>query len=114
MQRMHAGLHDETYRQKEAVMTDGREGAAGLRTRTVTWEDPLVGATAGQTMAGLAYLRAMARGELPAPPIMATLGIAIDTVEEGRVAFTVEPAEYHYNPIGVVHGGLAAPPCDSA
>jgi uncharacterized protein (TIGR00369 family) len=95
-------------------MTDGQEGAAALRTRTVTWEDPLRGATAGQTLAGLEYLRAMARGELPAPPIMATLGIAIDTIEEGRVAFTVEPAEYHYNPLGVVHGGLAATLCDSA
>ena len=74
-------------------MTDGQEGAAALRTRTVTWEDPLLGATAGQALAGLDYLRAMARGELPAPPIMATLGIAIDTIAEGRVAFTVEPAE---------------------
>ena len=95
-------------------MTDRQEGAAVPRTRTFTWEDPLAGATAGQAMAGLDFLRAMARGELPAPPIMATLGIAIDTIEEGRVAFTVEPAEYHYNPIGVVHGGLAATLCDSA
>ncbi len=95
-------------------MTDGREGAAERRTRTYTWDDPMAGAVVGQALAGLEYLRAMARGELPMPPIMATLGIAIDTIEEGRVAFTVEPAEYHYNPIGVVHGGLAATLCDSA
>ena len=34
--------------------------------------------------------------------------------EAGRVVFSVEPAEYHYNPIGMVHGGLAATLCDSA
>ena len=84
------------------------------RTRIITWEDPMVGAAAGLTMTGLEYLRAMQRGELPAPPIMATLGIGIVEVEEGRVVFSVEPAEYHYNPIGVVHGGVASTLCDSA
>ena len=42
------------------------------------------------------------------------LGFTIDEVEEGRVVFTVEPGEHHYNPIGVVHGGLAATLLDSA
>ena len=84
------------------------------RTRTFTWEDPMVGAAAARTMSGLEYLRAMTRGELPLPPIMATLGIDGVEVEEGRVVFAVEPAEYHYNPIGVVHGGVASTLCDSA
>ncbi|MGO8949973.1 MAG: PaaI family thioesterase, partial [Ktedonobacterales bacterium] len=35
-------------------------------------------------------------------------------VDEGRALFVVQPAEYHYNPIGVVHGGLAATLLDSA
>jgi len=35
-------------------------------------------------------------------------------VSEGRAVFLVEPSEYHYNPIGVVHGGLAATLLDSA
>ena len=84
------------------------------RTRTFTWQDPMVGAKAAQTMSGLEYLQAMTRGELPLPPIMATLGIDGVEVEEGRVVFAVEPAEYHYNPIGVVHGGVASTLCDSA
>ena len=33
---------------------------------------------------------------------------------EGRVVFAVEPGEQHYNPIGMVHGGLAATLIDSA
>ena len=84
------------------------------RTRTFSWQDPMIGATAARTMSGLEYLRAMVRGELPGPPIMATLGIDGIEVEEGRVVFAVEPAEYHYNPIGVVHGGVASTLCDSA
>ncbi len=84
------------------------------RTRTFTWQDPMLGAAEGLKMSGLEYLRTMQRGELPGPPIMATLGIGITEVEEGRVVFTVEPAEYHYNPIGVVHGGVASTLCDSA
>jgi uncharacterized protein (TIGR00369 family) len=84
------------------------------RTRTVSWDDPMVGAKAAPAMSGLDYLRAMARGELPPPPIMPLMGIQIGEIAEGRVSFTVEPAEYHYNPIGVVHGGLACTLFDSA
>ena len=35
-------------------------------------------------------------------------------VEEGRAVFVVEPGEFHYNPIGSVHGGLAGTLLDSA
>ena len=35
-------------------------------------------------------------------------------VERGRAVFEVTPAEQHYNPIGVVHGGLAMTLLDSA
>jgi uncharacterized protein (TIGR00369 family) len=35
-------------------------------------------------------------------------------VSEGRVVFAIEPAEYHYNPLGTVHGGVTAILLDSA
>lgn len=84
------------------------------RTRTITWEDPMPSAHLGRTMSGLAYLRAFQSGALPPPPIVVLMGMAVAEVEEGRVVFTVQPAEYHYNPIGVVHGGLAATLLDSS
>jgi uncharacterized protein (TIGR00369 family) len=84
------------------------------RVRTVTWEDPAPGRAAAPSMGGLDFLRAIARGELPEPPIARLLGLSIDAVEEGRVVFSFEPAEFHYNPIGTVHGGMAATLCDSA
>ncbi len=84
------------------------------RTRTVSWQDPMLGAKAAPAMSGLAYLEAMKRGELPPPPLMVLLGINLGETEPGRAVFTVDPAEYHYNPIGMVHGGLLATLCDSA
>ena len=47
------------------------------------------------------------------PRSRSLMGFRIDEIEEGRVTFAAEPAEYHYNPIGIVHGGLAATLLDS-
>jgi uncharacterized protein (TIGR00369 family) len=84
------------------------------RTRTVIWNDPTQALRAAQTMSGIAYLKAMQSGELPPPPIASLIGMALVEVSEGRVVFTAEPAEYHYNPLGTVHGGIAATLLDSA
>jgi uncharacterized protein (TIGR00369 family) len=65
-------------------------------------------------MSGLEALQLIASGELPPPPIAQTLGFGAIEVEEGTATFTIEPAEFHYNPIGVVHGGLALALLDSA
>lgn len=84
------------------------------RTRTVTWKDPSLGVTAATTLTGLEYLRAMARGDAPPPPLSLLMGFKLDEIEEGMVTMSVVPAEYHYNPRGVAHGGLAATLFDSA
>ena len=84
------------------------------RTRTVNWEDPKPGSEAAKTMSGLEYLRAIARGELPGAPLADLMGFGFAEIEEGRVVFECVPGEYHYNPIGAVHGGLACTLFDSA
>lgn len=84
------------------------------RTRTLTWQDPVALGKAAFSMAGAAFLRAIAEGKLPPPPIATLMDFGIEEVGEGRVVFAVEPQEYHYNPIGTVHGGLAATLLDSA
>lgn len=63
---------------------------------------------------GLGFLKAMMAGDLPAPPIMETLGFTLVAVETGRAVFAGTPQFRHYNPIGVVHGGFAATLLDSA
>lgn len=84
------------------------------RTRSVKWEDPrLLGETA-RGLSGLEFLKKIVSGELPPPPLAVLLNFDLVELDEGRATFAVEPAEYHYNPIGVVHGGLAATLLDSA
>jgi uncharacterized protein (TIGR00369 family) len=84
------------------------------RTRTITWQDPVATATAGASMAGIDYVRAIMAGELPPPPIAVLMNMDIVEVGEGRAVFAGEPGEEHYNPIGVVHGGFASTLLDSA
>lgn len=84
------------------------------RTRTVSWQDPTTSARAARVTPGRSFLEAIAGGQLPPPPVAMLLGMGIDSIEEGRVTFALDPAEYHYNPIGSVHGGVISTLCDSA
>jgi uncharacterized protein (TIGR00369 family) len=83
------------------------------RTRSFTWEDPMATAAAGLAMPGLECMRAIIAGTLPPPPIARLLGFTVVEVQEGRAVFAMEPAEWMYNPIGSVHGGIAATLLDS-
>jgi uncharacterized protein (TIGR00369 family) len=86
----------------------------GERIRTFGWSDP------AQTMAligrrtGLELLQAMSAGELPAPPIMQLIDMAGMQAEEGSVTVTLDPQEFHYNPLGTMHGGVISTLLDTA
>ncbi len=84
------------------------------RSRTYTWEDPMALRDAGAAMGGLDYLKAVFNRSLPPPPIAATMDFTGAEVEQGRAVFVGQPAEFLYNPIGVVHGGFAMTILDSA
>ncbi|MHA6761107.1 PaaI family thioesterase [Streptacidiphilus sp. PAMC 29251] len=85
-----------------------------VRERTYTWADPLETAGFGAGLSGLEFFTAMAEGRVSPPPILSTLGFEGITFEEGRVEFRLTPEEFHYNPIGSVHGGVFATLLDSA
>jgi uncharacterized protein (TIGR00369 family) len=87
---------------------------AGERTRTFSWSDPLATAASLRDRSGLEAIRMVAAGEVPPPPIAELLGMTITHVDHGHVIFAVEPAEWMYNPIGSVHGGVAATLLDSS
>ncbi|SPF05697.1 PaaI family thioesterase [Streptomyces sp. MA5143a] len=84
------------------------------RIRTYEWEDPELTAAAVGRVSGLEFLRELRAGRLPAPPVSATLDMALEEVEFGRAVFSLLPGEEHYNPIGSVHGGVFATLLDSA
>ena len=84
------------------------------RTRTFDWDDPAIVHTNLKRLSGLEFLSRVVSGELPPPPMARLMNIRITAVEQGRVVFEGTPEEYHYNPLGVVHGGMAATLLDSA
>lgn len=92
-------------------MTDIQDGT---RTRTFSWPDPAVIAARVGTTSGLEMLRALRDGEIPAPPILQLVGATGIEVEEGQVTVFMPAQEYHYNPLGTVHGGVIATLLDTA
>jgi len=87
---------------------------AADRTRTYAWDDPFAVVRAGATASGLEVLKRIVEGQLPPPPIARTLDFDLVQVEPGRAVFEGVPAEFHYNPIGVVHAGYTVTLLDSA
>ena len=62
---------------------------------------------------GLDLFKGLLEGRFPAPPISKVLGFNLLEVEAGRVIFGYTPVFDHYNPLGSVHGGIAATLLDS-
>jgi len=84
------------------------------RTRTITWADPFAAMRAAPGKTGLQLLKEMQEGRIPPPPIAVLMGFAAVDFEAGKAVFEGDPAEYLYNPIGVVHGAFAMALLDSA
>ena len=65
-------------------------------------------------LTGIEMLRGIISGELPAPPIGATMGFRLIEVEPGRAVFEGAAGPHLLNPLGGVHGGVALTLIDSA
>ena len=84
------------------------------RRRIVEWPNPAEIAKVARGMAGLEFLQSVAQRKVPGPPISHLIGFRLTEAAHGRIVFTFEPHESHYNPIGSVHGGVVATVLDSA
>ena len=84
------------------------------RERKYTWSDPSITAQALGTASGMEILQGIMAGEFPRAPIADTLQMRLVEVELGRVVFEMTAQEWHYNPIGSVHGGVISTLVDSA
>jgi uncharacterized protein (TIGR00369 family) len=84
-------------------------------TRLIEWARPGQGDLQKLLAAtGLEQLQMLVAGELPRPPIMDTLGVTSLDVEHGRVIVEMPAETFHYNPLGVVHGGVISTLLDTA
>lgn len=75
--------------------------------RTIEFADPLHTRDSVAALSGLEAMRAVRDGLIPPPPIAETMRFTLVAADRGTVTFECRPGLEHYNPIGVVHGGLA-------
>jgi uncharacterized protein (TIGR00369 family) len=91
------------------------DAALATDSRTVTWVRP--GETDLSQLAGLTgleQLQSTGVGGMPRPPIMDTLDFEDFRPEAGKVVVTMRAQEFHYNPLGTVHGGVLSALLDTA
>ncbi|MEE6261901.1 PaaI family thioesterase [Plantactinospora sonchi] len=84
------------------------------RHRSFSWSDPAESAAQFGRRDGLDLLRAMIAGEVSAPPVMQMVGLERFTADPGRVTLEMTAQEFHYNPLGSVHGGVLSILLDTA
>jgi uncharacterized protein (TIGR00369 family) len=94
-------------------MAETRQPAA-VRTRTFSWDDPTAGLAELAGLSGLEQLQAMIDGRVAGPPVMHLLDMRQMRAAEGWIEVTMPAREFHYNPLGTVHGGILATMLDTA
>lgn len=77
-----------------------------VRERTFSWDPPEATASQIFNRDHLRWLREMMDGVVPAPPAARLLGFTIESVDDGRVVFSMKAEEWMSNPALVLHGGL--------
>ena len=85
-----------------------------MASRTFTWDPPTPLAERGSAKSGLELLQLVIDGKLPRPPMASLMDIQLVEASQGRAVFRGTPQEFHYNPLGSVHGGFGATLLDSA
>lgn len=84
------------------------------RSRAVEWHDPARALAATRGRSGREVFEGLISGDIPPPPISALLSMRLVSAGDGHAVFACTPDESMYNPIGMVHGGIACTLLDSA
>jgi uncharacterized protein (TIGR00369 family) len=100
----------------DADLTASEVDPAGgvSRERTFTWADPGAILAAGVGRSGTEVLAGFRDGAIPPPPITQALDFEGTAFGEGTAECRLTPQEFHYNPLGTVHGGVLATLLDTA
>jgi uncharacterized protein (TIGR00369 family) len=81
--------------------------------RLIEWDDPAEIAAMGRDLSGIEFLTGIKEGRIPAAPIGRLLGFHFTRIEPGAVSLVLPIGPHLYNPIGSVHGGIAATVLDT-
>jgi uncharacterized protein (TIGR00369 family) len=100
-------IREDAQMNAEAWVVQAQAAAARIGKPGVSSLDEL------RKRSGLEFLRDIAAGVLPLPPIGKALNFFLLEANEGRVVFQGTPTFDFYNPISTVHGGWAATLLDS-
>jgi len=84
------------------------------RTRTYAWDDSAIALEEAKKLSGYDFLKKGLTGELAIAPSLETIGATLVSVEKGQVVFEVQGAEFQYNPLGTVNGGVISTVLDFA
>ncbi|MDR6987543.1 uncharacterized protein (TIGR00369 family) [Paenarthrobacter nitroguajacolicus] len=84
------------------------------RSETFSWIDPAIALEQLPRLSGLDYFAGLRDGTIPPPPIASLMKFDLVEAKHGYVEFECRPGEAHYNPLGMVHGGLACTLLDTA
>jgi uncharacterized protein (TIGR00369 family) len=71
--------------------------------------DPVAVAKQAMTMGGVEFFEQWLQPKVPPPPpIVVLLGLEWVELAPGHAVLSCDPAEWMLNPLGVIHGGIAA------
>lgn len=85
-----------------------------INSRTHTWTAPETLAAERSGRTGMEFMAALREGAVAYPPSSGTLDFRIADFAEGSMTLSAVPAEYQYNAMGTVHGGVVSTWLDSA
>jgi hypothetical protein len=73
----------------------------------------MIAVEAARSLTGIDLVRQIMHREIPPPPIFNLIDFRLTNVEPGEVSGEFQPAEFHYNPMGGVDGGVISTLLDS-
>lgn len=65
-------------------------------------------------MNGLAFMQAIASGQVPPPPVAGLIGLDLVEVRPSEAVFVLQADRRHANPMGTLHGGVLCDLGDAA
>lgn len=104
----------DTAAPQSATALSEASGSVYDRSRSFAWADPLQSRAQAAGLSGLELMRGIRDGVIPEPPIARLIDFRCVVAEPGEIVMELELREDLENPMGLIHGGVAATLLDTA